>query len=315
MSKKEVSLDESAFNKDSVKENRAIKDSVFVDLFFSDETATQNLISLYNALHPESRLPAGTKVKKFRLEQVLYMNFQNDITANFEDKLLIFGEHQSTINENMPVRSLMYAGRTYEKIIPIRMRYKKEQIMLPKPEFYTFYNGTEDWITDGELKLSDAFMNLDAKENPALELIVRVININTDKGSEVLKKCPVLYDYSRFIETVRKYDINDTEKLRKAINECKAKGILKEYLERKESEVINMLTAEYSYEEDIAVQREESFQQGERKGRQEGRQEGFDLLAKIMQTIKSGITEDSDIAKSCQCSVEEVNTIRKIVGI
>lgn len=33
------------------KENREHKDSVFVDLFYNDETADINLLSLYNALH------------------------------------------------------------------------------------------------------------------------------------------------------------------------------------------------------------------------------------------------------------------------
>lgn len=33
------------------KENREYKDSMFVDLFYSDETAKKNLLSLYNALH------------------------------------------------------------------------------------------------------------------------------------------------------------------------------------------------------------------------------------------------------------------------
>lgn len=311
MSQGKIVLDESVFEDDSIRENRKVKDSVFVDLFYSDETATENLISLYNALHPENKLPSGTKVQKFRLEKILYMNFQNDITANFDDRILIFGEHQSKINENMPLRSLMYAGRTYEKIIPVRMRYKKERIMLPKPEFYTFYNGTEEWISNGELKLSDAFFTEEQKspnlnDNLSLELIVKVININTDKESQILQDCPILYQYSCFIEIIRRYDTNDPEKLRKAIAECKSKGILKEYLERKESEVINMLTAEYSYEQDIEVQREESFQQG--------RQKELDLLAKVIQTIKSGIMEDSAIAQNCQCSVNEVKVIRDIIG-
>lgn len=33
------------------KENKKYKDSVFVDIFYSDETAEKNLLSLYNALH------------------------------------------------------------------------------------------------------------------------------------------------------------------------------------------------------------------------------------------------------------------------
>ena len=33
------------------KENREYKDSMFVDLFYKDETSNENLLSLYNALH------------------------------------------------------------------------------------------------------------------------------------------------------------------------------------------------------------------------------------------------------------------------
>ena len=33
------------------KENREIKNSVFVDLFYADESAEENDISLFNALH------------------------------------------------------------------------------------------------------------------------------------------------------------------------------------------------------------------------------------------------------------------------
>ena len=55
-----------------------------------------------------------------------------------------------------------------------------------------------------------------------------------------------------------------------AIHECIEKGILADYLQKKGSEVINMLKAEYDYELDIQVQREEAYGQGEEAGRQQG---------------------------------------------
>ena len=103
------------------KENRKYKNSVFVDLFYEDESAEENDIALYNALHDEP-LPEGTKVEKIRVENVLYMNFQNDISFGVDGKVMVFGEHQSSINENMPLRSLMYVGRAYKKIVPVRER-------------------------------------------------------------------------------------------------------------------------------------------------------------------------------------------------
>ena len=45
----------------------------------------------------------------------------------------------------MPLRSLLYIARVYEKLVPIHSRYRKNAVPLPKPEFYTFYNGTQPW--------------------------------------------------------------------------------------------------------------------------------------------------------------------------
>ena len=45
------------------KENREIKNSVFVDLFYEDESAEANEIALFNAIHDEP-LPEGTKIRK-----------------------------------------------------------------------------------------------------------------------------------------------------------------------------------------------------------------------------------------------------------
>ena len=61
------------------KENREIKNSVFVDLFYEDESAEANEIALFNATHDEP-LPEGTKIRKFRVDNTIYMNFQNDIS-------------------------------------------------------------------------------------------------------------------------------------------------------------------------------------------------------------------------------------------
>ncbi len=103
----------------STKENRQFKNSVFVDLFYEDEFAEQNSIALYNALHDEP-LPDGTEIQKLRIDNVLYMNFKNDISFGVGGKFLIFGEHQSTINENMPLRSF-FKTRRFESWHGIRV--------------------------------------------------------------------------------------------------------------------------------------------------------------------------------------------------
>ena len=72
---------------------------------------------------------------------------------------------------------------------------------------------------------------------------------------------------------------NDAYEL--AIHECIEKGILADYLQKKGSEVINMLKAEYDYELDVQVQREEAYEEGEQASRQQGeaigRQQGEEI--------------------------------------
>ena len=83
--------------------------------------------------------------------------------------------------------------------------------------------------------------------------------------------CKPLEEYSLFVEAVRRHTALDKEKgFESAIKECIQNGILKEYLQRKSREVINMLLAEYDYDTDIAVQREESLMIGIQQGFAEG---------------------------------------------
>ncbi len=237
------------------KENLKYKDTVFRNLFGSDEKAEEKFIQLYNALH-DCDLNESHTIKSLDIEQVLYMNFANDIARLVDDKIIILTEHQSTINENMPLRCLQYVGRIYEQLQDLRTRYHKKLVKIPTPEFYVFYNGKEDYPVYKKLKLSDAFM---VKERAIqLELCVNVININTEKKNDLLTKCPVLYEYSRFVENMRRHLAKNKESgYNEAIKSCIQNNILKEYLNRKAKEVNNMLIGEYDYETDIEVQCED----------------------------------------------------------
>lgn len=290
------------------KENREHKDSLFVDLFYQDETAKKNLLSLYNALH-DTNYKDETIIRKVKIDDVLYKNFKNDISCEVNGLVLVFGEHQSTVNRNMPLRCLMYVGRAYEQLVDSKARYRTTLVKIPTPEFYVFYNGEKEQPLERVLSLSDAFMN-PAREN-SVELKVKVININSDKAHEILDKCGILKEYSQFISTVRKYSEEESA-IKKAIKECIEKGILADYLKRKGSEVENMLIAEYSYEEDMQVKQEEARQEGI----WQGRREGITLSADIFQMVKKqpDLT-DVHIAESLGCSVEDVESTRKMFGI
>ena len=254
------------------KTNRNYKDSVFVDLFAHDITAKENFISLYNALHGTNLDVETTDVQPVMLERVLYMKYYNDIAMLIDGKIVILIEHQSTINQNMPFRFLEYIARIYEKITTKDEKFGRKLVKLPVPEFYVFYNGKDDYPTESVMKLSDAFIQLgdDCKlrnqlenANYPLEISVKVININVDKENPILKRCEALKQYSEFIEEVRSNIENAvSEPFTNAIKQAIKKGFLSDYLNRKSTEVQNMLLAEYDYDTDIAVQRKEAFNEG-----------------------------------------------------
>ena len=310
------------------KTNRNYKDSVFVDLFAYDVTAKENFISLYNALHGTNLDVKTTDVQPVMLERVLYMKYYNDIAMLIDGKIVILIEHQSTINQNMPFRFLEYIVRIYEKITTKDEKFGRKLVKLPVPEFYVFYNGKDDYPTESMMKLSDAFMQLgDYSElknqlenaNYPLEIFVKVININVDKENPILKRCETLKQYSEFIEQVRSNIENGiSEPFTTAIKQAIKKGFLSDYLNRKSTEVQNMLLAEYDYDTDIAVQRKEAFNDGFSAGEERGRNEGISLgitqgaYQKAVETAKKFLSMGlsvEQVADGTGLSIEEIEKL------
>ena len=284
--------------------NRKYKASVFVDLFSEDEKAKENFLSLYNALH-DTNLQLSCPVENIRLDNVMYMNIINDVSCLVDNKIIVLAEHQSTINENMPLRFLQYIARLYEKLQSPTDRYLRKLSKIPTPEFYVFYNGLEDYPETAILKLSTAFMT--KPDAPPLELEVTVYNINKNKEAKVLSRCKTLDEYSLFIEEVRKQIQLDPENgFTNAVKLCIEKGILKEYLQRKAREVINMLVAEYDYSTDIAVQRQESLVIGIQQGISQGAYQKALETAKLM---KQANCETNFIIQMTKLHKEEIENL------
>ena len=99
-----------------------------------------------------------------------------------------------------------------------------------------------------------------------------MININVDKENPVLTRCEALKEYSEFMEQVRFNVENEIpEALTVAIKQSIKQGFLSEYLSRKSTEVENMLLTEYDYDTDIAVQRQEAYEDGMEQGSQQAK--------------------------------------------
>ncbi|MBR6061785.1 MAG: Rpn family recombination-promoting nuclease/putative transposase, partial [Spirochaetales bacterium] len=117
-------------------QNSQIKDSLFVDLFQNDETAKENFLSLYNAIAGTDLKIENTKIEPRKLERVAYHSLYNDVSMIVNNRLIVLVEHQSTINENMPLRFLLYVARLYETVVPKKDRYRRTVQGIPTPEFY-----------------------------------------------------------------------------------------------------------------------------------------------------------------------------------
>ena len=152
------------------KKNRKIMDSVFKDSFGEDRDCKKNFISLYNALSGNDYRLEDIKLIRKSIPQSVISTYDNDVSWEIDDKIVVLIEHQSTINNNMPFRCLEYVTRIYETIVKSDARYKEKQIMLPTPAFYVGYGGDKNAPQKKVLKLSDSFYSPD---NPKLELTVR----------------------------------------------------------------------------------------------------------------------------------------------
>ena len=79
-----------------------------------------------------------------------------------------------------------------------------------------------------------------------------------------------------------------------------------DYLKRKGSEVVNMLTAEYDYETDIEVQRGEAYDEGREEGKLEGKLEERKNLTKKLYEEKFTVAEISKLLKKKEDEVKEI---------
>ena len=220
---------------------RNFKDGVFKD-YFKDK---QRLIEAYNAI-AEKDYPATTKLEFKNLKNVFFKAPNNDIAFMLDERLIVLLEAQSTINENMPLRMLIYISEIYKGIIKEDALYRKKASKLPTPEFFVIYNGLDKYPEKKILKLSDSFIS--PAGAPILDLIVTVYNVAEGNSVQMLKQSEALSDYAMFISIAYKnFKFAKTEEKRdeainKTINYCLEHGIMKAYLKSNGSEVRRMLS-------------------------------------------------------------------------
>lgn len=242
------------------KMNRGYKDSVFVDLF-NDK---KYLLDLYRHLHPEDSGVSEDDVKNITISNVLAGKMHNDLGFTAGNRFKILVEEQSSWSDNIVWRLLIYVAETYKKYFNETSYnlFSTTVKEIPKPEFYVVYTGENPKITINKISISEKFFN---GEKIPLDLEATVITNDNPLGG-------VLSEYMNFVaiveEQIKIY--GRTEKaIKEAVKICKDTNILKEYLEKRESEVISMLDGYYSQEDVTNMMLREAEDIGKEKGARE----------------------------------------------
>ncbi len=252
---------------------RQTKDILFRLVFGNDRQA---LLQLYNALHGTAYTDPH-ELQIVTLDNAIYISRKNDLAFLLAGSINMY-EHQSTLNPNMPVRFLIYLAQEYQLLVEStdRSLYGSELIPLPTPQCVVFYNGTADTPDEYELRLSSAFSNQDVE--PAVEVVVNVININYGHNEHLMQGCGLLSQYAQFVAVTREYANNydnREEAMNAAIEYCIGHGILEDILRKHRSQVLGSLLEEFDEKKYAKTLREEGYESGREAGYEAGRNDGF----------------------------------------
>ena len=305
------------------------KDSMLRAMFNSPDKA----LKLYCDITGKS-FDNGVKVEMKSLDNILLSKRRNDLSFIINDVLVVILEHQSSLNPNMPLRTLQYILMFYELYYKFgEALYKEKRIKLPKPEFYVLYNGIKPYPATGIQRLSDSFEGLAENEQPSLELIVNVININYHANAEPLERNADLRGYAIFVEKVRYWQEKGEPlkaSIRRAADECLEEGILIEFLHKFKGEVDTMFSLVYDEKKAIEVAREEGMEDGielglelgRNEGRNEGREEGmeqgrelgFGISAAVIRALQAE-TPVQEIAEQYRVSVDKIEELQSVLRL
>jgi len=247
----------------------------------------KELLSLYNALaNRDYNDPDALQINT--LEDAVFIGMKNDISFIISDYLNLY-EHQSTINNNMPLRGLFYFSDLYKSMYYNRALYDTKQINILTPIFVVFYNGTVDIPDNYTMKLSEAFIN--PTDSPDLEVIAHVYNINYGHNINLYKKCKKLEEYSIFVDKVHKALANAdkqdyAKELARVIDDCIKNDILADILIRERSRIMESFLSHFDADEYVDFIKQDSYEDGIKQGVSQGTDNA--TIKNLKNTMKNG---------------------------
>lgn len=209
---------------------RKIKDSVFTNLFQDKKY----LLQLYKALHPEDCDVTEDDIEDITIKHVLIDADYNDLGFSVGNRLMILVESQSTWTVNIIIRALIYLIQTYHDYFKRTNQnlYGSKKVNMPTPELYMIYTGDRKNIPD-TISLSKEFFD---GAKTAIDTEVKVLYQENEK--DIIGQYII---FSKVYNEQRKQYGNTKQAVTETINICKDRDVLKEYLESKEQEVVDMM--------------------------------------------------------------------------
>ncbi len=209
---------------------RKIKDSVFTNLFQDKKY----LLQLYKALHPEERNVTEDEIADITIKHVLVDADYNDLGFSVGNRLMILVESQSTWTLNIIIRALMYLIQTYHDYFKRTNQnlYGSKKVNIPIPELYVIFTGERKNIPD-TISLSKEFFD---GTKIAIDAEVKVLYQENEKdiiGQYIM--------FSKVYNEQRNLYGNTKQAVTETIHICKNRNVLKEYLESKEQEVVDIM--------------------------------------------------------------------------
>jgi len=279
--------------------NREYKSDVFSMLMQEPENALQ----VYNGLN-NTNYTDPSQIVYNTLEKGISLTVRNDASFIL-DTDVSFYEHQSTYNKNMALRQMIYYSHVLEPQAREHDLYAYKRIPIPTPHFVVFYNGIDKRPPVEIQKLSENFEN--PTDNPELELTCTIYNINSGYNQDLFEKCPILKQYTAFVERIRTNKLSgmdDEDAINSAIESCIKDDVLADFLKRRRNEVTKETMIDMTWEVREGLIRKEERAEGRQEGLKEGR------IASLVQMIRNGGTDD-DLRRFLDATDEEIAQARK----
>ena len=255
---------------------RKIRDSVFTDLFQNKKY----LLQLYKALHPEDSEVTEDALADITIKHVLIDGDYNNLGFSVGNRLMVLVESQSTWTYNIIIRALMYLVQTYHDYFKRTNQnlYGSKKVIMPKPELYVIFTGERKKIPD-TISLSKEFF---AGEKISIDAEVKVLyqeNENDIIGQYII--------FTRVYNEQRKKYGATKEAILETIRICKDRNVLKEYLEVREQEVVNMMMTLFDDEQILKAYANDIKNDTERKTAMQMIKDGEMPLEKIARYVPS----------------------------